>query len=267
MRVGLKVAMGEALIAGRENEIAQWVGVNPLRWLDVLPGGYLGDCPAILPPASWCFDAVRQQLFYQPRHDRNLHLLDGSTGDGKKVLRWQVTRPVLATKNTGYWGVTVQLLTPYAVSYTHLDVYKRQLHPMMAGRLLVLALAALAAAPASALDFRAVDVQAAILYDTPSQKGKKLYIVHQYMPLEVVVKLDGWVKVRDAEGSLAWIERDVYKRQSQSNISQHLAILRDKGVLLTRKDANRVYYRVGDSRTLQLIGMMREVFCGVPRSN
>lgn len=49
---------------------------------------------------------------------------------------------------------------------------------------------------------------------------------------------------------------------SQSNISQHLAILRDKDVLRTRKDANRVYYRVSDTRTLQLIGMMREVFCG-----
>jgi ArsR family transcriptional regulator len=49
---------------------------------------------------------------------------------------------------------------------------------------------------------------------------------------------------------------------SQSNISQHLAILREKNVLLTRKDANRVYYRVGDERTLALIGMMREVFCG-----
>ena len=49
---------------------------------------------------------------------------------------------------------------------------------------------------------------------------------------------------------------------SQSNISQHLAILREKGVLLTRKDANRVFYRVGDQRTLQLVGMMREVFCG-----
>lgn len=50
---------------------------------------------------------------------------------------------------------------------------------------------------------------------------------------------------------------------SQSNISQHLAILRDKGVLRTRRDANRVYYRVGDARTLSLLGMMREVFCGV----
>lgn len=52
-----------------------------------------------------------------------------------------------------------------------------------------------------------------------------------------------------------------YVGTSQSNISQHLAILRDKGILSARKDANRVYYRVGDPRTLRLIGMMREVFC------
>jgi ArsR family transcriptional regulator len=51
---------------------------------------------------------------------------------------------------------------------------------------------------------------------------------------------------------------------SQSNISQHLAILRDKRVLLSRKDANRVYYRIGDPRTLQLISLMREAFCDEP---
>ncbi|MBL8470435.1 MAG: winged helix-turn-helix transcriptional regulator [Rhodocyclaceae bacterium] len=49
---------------------------------------------------------------------------------------------------------------------------------------------------------------------------------------------------------------------SQSNISQHLAILRDKEVLCTRKESNRVYYRIGNPRTLQLIALMREVFCG-----
>jgi len=49
---------------------------------------------------------------------------------------------------------------------------------------------------------------------------------------------------------------------SQSNISQHLAIMREKGVLRTRKDANRVYYRVGDPRTLEVVSMMRDVFCG-----
>ena len=50
---------------------------------------------------------------------------------------------------------------------------------------------------------------------------------------------------------------------SQSNISQHLAILRDKGILKSRKDANRVYYMVGDDRTLKLIEMMQHVFCSV----
>ena len=49
---------------------------------------------------------------------------------------------------------------------------------------------------------------------------------------------------------------------SQSNISQHLAIMRDKGVLRTRKDANRVFYRVGDVRTLEVVSLIREVFCG-----
>lgn len=48
---------------------------------------------------------------------------------------------------------------------------------------------------------------------------------------------------------------------TQSNISPHLAILRDKGVLSTRKDANRVYYRIGNPRTLKLVEMMRDLFC------
>ena len=48
---------------------------------------------------------------------------------------------------------------------------------------------------------------------------------------------------------------------SQSNISQHLGILKDKGVLVTRKEANKVFYRVSDERTLKLLEMMREVFC------
>ncbi|WP_024297719.1 ArsR/SmtB family transcription factor [Methylomicrobium lacus] len=48
---------------------------------------------------------------------------------------------------------------------------------------------------------------------------------------------------------------------SQSNISQHLAILREKNILGSKKEANRVYYYIDDNRTLQLINMMREVFC------
>ncbi len=48
---------------------------------------------------------------------------------------------------------------------------------------------------------------------------------------------------------------------SQSNISQHLAILREKDILGCKKEANRVYYFIDDSRMLQLIDMMRDVFC------
>jgi len=48
---------------------------------------------------------------------------------------------------------------------------------------------------------------------------------------------------------------------SQSNISQHLAIMRDKGILSSNKDANKVYYQIGDARTIKLILMMKEVFC------
>ena len=75
----------------------------------------------------------------------------------------------------------------------------------MMRRLLVLAAAAFAL-PAQAIDYRSVEAPVAVMYDAPSQKGKKLYLLKQYAPVEVVVRLEGWLKVRDAEGSLAWVE-------------------------------------------------------------
>ncbi|WP_434513641.1 SH3 domain-containing protein [Dechloromonas sp. ARDL1] len=63
-----------------------------------------------------------------------------------------------------------------------------------------------AAGAALAIDYRSVSVPAAILYDAPSQAGKKLYLIKAQTPVEVIVRLDGWFKVRDAEGTLAWIE-------------------------------------------------------------
>jgi DNA-binding transcriptional ArsR family regulator len=50
---------------------------------------------------------------------------------------------------------------------------------------------------------------------------------------------------------------------SQSNISQHLGILRDKGILEFKKEANRVYYYIDDERVIHLIQMMRSVFCSI----
>lgn len=73
-------------------------------------------------------------------------------------------------------------------------------------RIIAASVLGLAAASALAVDYRSVVVPVAILYDSPSQKGKKLYLIKAQTPVEAVVRLEGWVKVRDAEGTLAWIE-------------------------------------------------------------
>lgn len=60
--------------------------------------------------------------------------------------------------------------------------------------------------PAVAIEYRTVEA-VTVLYDAPSQRGSKLFVIRRHTPVEVVVALDGWSKVRDAEGSLAWIEK------------------------------------------------------------
>jgi SH3-like domain-containing protein len=72
--------------------------------------------------------------------------------------------------------------------------------------ILLLLLGVLVGAPALALDFRSVAPPAAVLYDAPSLKARKLFVLNQGYPVEVVVTLDAWLKVRDASGELAWIE-------------------------------------------------------------
>lgn len=65
---------------------------------------------------------------------------------------------------------------------------------------------ALCLTPAFAVEYRSV-AEPAILYDAPSQKGGRLFVIKRLTPVELVVNLDGWAKVRDASGGLAWIER------------------------------------------------------------
>jgi SH3-like domain-containing protein len=70
-------------------------------------------------------------------------------------------------------------------------------------------------APAVAAEFRSVADNAAVLYDAPSVKARKLYILGRSYPVEVVVAVEGWTKIRDAGGELAWIEaRNLSERRS-----------------------------------------------------
>ena len=57
-----------------------------------------------------------------------------------------------------------------------------------------------------ATEFRSVGGQPAVLYDAPSQKANKLAVLGRFNPVEVLVKLDKWTKIRDSTGELAWIE-------------------------------------------------------------
>lgn len=63
------------------------------------------------------------------------------------------------------------------------------------------------ASGARAAEFRSVQDNAAVLYDAPSRAATPLYVVSRNYPLEVIVNLEAWVKVRDHAGALAWIEK------------------------------------------------------------
>lgn len=87
--------------------------------------------------------------------------------------------------------------------------------------------AALAAIPAAAAEFRSVAVNAAVLYDAPSAKAKKLYVVNLGYPVEVVVVVEGWSKVRDATGELTWIESKQLSDKRIVMVRQPLAQVRE----------------------------------------
>lgn len=76
-------------------------------------------------------------------------------------------------------------------------------------RLIVAAMLLNGASAACAVDYVSVSESSAILYDAPSIKAKKKFVVNRYMPLEQVVTLDAWVKVRDSKGELSWVEKRV----------------------------------------------------------
>jgi SH3-like domain-containing protein len=84
----------------------------------------------------------------------------------------------------------------------------------------------LPAAAVYAAEFRSVAENAAVLYDAPSLKAQKLYLVGRDYPLEVVVALENWIKVRDASGELAWVEKKSLSDKRSMMINVPLADVR-----------------------------------------
>ena len=115
---------------------------------------------------------------------------------------------------------------------------------MRARRWICGAVMLVAAAPAGAAEFRSVADNAAVLYDAPSAKAKKLYVIGRNYPVEIVVVLEGWIKVRDAGGELAWIETKSLSERRTVMVKVRLADIRqaadDKAPLTFQAEQNVV---------------------------
>jgi SH3-like domain-containing protein len=58
---------------------------------------------------------------------------------------------------------------------------------------------------AGATDFRSTRDAATVLYDAPSAHAKPLYVYGRDIPVEALVNVEGWTKVRDASGTIGWM--------------------------------------------------------------
>lgn len=53
---------------------------------------------------------------------------------------------------------------------------------------------------------------------------------------------------------------------SQSALSQHLALLRDRGLVRTRRESQTIYYSLADTDAIGLIEKLHDIFCSSERS-
>ncbi len=60
---------------------------------------------------------------------------------------------------------------------------------------------------AAAGEFRSIAENGTPMYDAPSIRAKKLFVASRHYPVEVVINIDSWVKVRDQAGDLVWMEK------------------------------------------------------------
>jgi SH3-like domain-containing protein len=92
-------------------------------------------------------------------------------------------------------------------------------------------------------EYRTVNVPKAIVYDSPSAQGKKLYLLSQGYPVEVIVNLAEWVKVRDQQGGLSWIDAKQLSTQRTLLISSPVEIKKTPelgGVVVARVEKDVV---------------------------
>jgi SH3-like domain-containing protein len=58
----------------------------------------------------------------------------------------------------------------------------------------------------TAADFRATREPATVLYDAPSARARPLFVYGRDVPVETLVSVEGWTKVRDVSGTIGWMQ-------------------------------------------------------------
>ena len=48
---------------------------------------------------------------------------------------------------------------------------------------------------------------------------------------------------------------------SQSALSQHLAKMREEGLVATRREAQTVFYRIADPNAARLLSLLKNIYC------
>ncbi|CAK8710484.1 MAG: ArsR family transcriptional regulator [Candidatus Electrothrix sp. AW2] len=67
--------------------------------------------------------------------------------------------------------------------------------------------------------------------------------------------------LQDKELTVGEIREEV--ETSGANISQHLNIMRNQGIISSRKEANFIYNRIADERIIELMKTMKQLFCAI----
>lgn len=107
------------------------------------------------------------------------------------------------------------------------------------------------AVTAAQAQFLSVGENAAVLYDAPSRNAKPLYVVSRHYPLEVIVNLEAWVKVRDHTGALTWVERKTLVEQRMVVVTAPSAEAR-----VRPEDGAPAAFVAVQNVALQLLGMV-----------
>lgn len=73
------------------------------------------------------------------------------------------------------------------------------------------------------IEFLSISDDAIILYDAPSLKAEKLFVVSRHLPVEAVVNVNNWVKILDHSGGMAWVEKKALSSQRYVIVTVPLA--------------------------------------------